>query len=103
MKILSLFLIPVFAVITTTSYAKNIKYVDINQRVNQSQIKSNSDESADPKYAAYLVDGTTSASKLAAQRSHTVAGKDERNFAIFSGITAILIVYFFSQFEFFDK
>lgn len=43
------------------------------------------------------MDGFTSASKLAAQRSHTVAGKDERNFAVFTGITVILIVMFFAQ------
>jgi hypothetical protein len=103
MKNLTSFLIPVFAVIMNVAYAKSIKDTDISQRVSHVQIKSNKGKSEDAKYAAYLVDGTTSASKLAAQRSHTVAGKDERNFAIFTGITAVLIVYFFTQFKFFDK
>ena len=102
MKVRSLFLIVVFAVITNMAYAKDTAAVSANTQIAQARIKSKS-ESEDAKYAAYSVDGITSASKLAAQRSHTVAGKDERNFAIFTGITAILIVYFFSQFEFFDK
>lgn len=103
MKILHLLLIPVFAVITTCAYAKNIKDASAIHQVSKNQIKSKNAESEDVKYAAYLIDGTASASKLAAQRSHTVAGKDERNFSIFTGITVILMVYFFSQFEFFDK
>jgi hypothetical protein len=49
------------------------------------------------KYAGYSMDGWTSASKLAAQHSHTVAGNDERNFAVFSGVVAILMVVFVSQ------
>ncbi|MBK8815766.1 MAG: hypothetical protein IPN42_09795 [Methylococcaceae bacterium] len=65
--------------------------------------KTNAEIDYDDKYRAYSMDGVTSASKLAAQRSHTVAGKDERNFAIFTSITVVLIIYFFSQFEFFDK
>jgi hypothetical protein len=55
------------------------------------------------KYDGYSIDGFATASKLAAQRSHTVAGKDERNFAVFTGITVALIIYFFSQFNFFDR
>ena len=49
------------------------------------------------KYAGYSMDGVTSASKLAAQRSHTVAGEDERNFAVFTGIVVISIVIFVAQ------
>ena len=103
MKILHLLLIPVFAVIMTFAYASNYDEVGANPQIVKTQIKSKNAESEDVKYAAYLIDGTASASKLAAQRSHTVAGKDERNFSIFTGITVILMVYFFSQFEFFDK
>lgn len=55
------------------------------------------------KYEGYSIDGFATASKLAAQRSHTVAGKDERNFAVFTGITVVLIIYFFTQFNFFDR
>ncbi len=66
-------------------------------------VKTNAEIDYDDKYRVYSMDGVTSASKLAAQRSHTVAGKDERNFAIFSAISVFLIIYFFSQFEFFDK
>ncbi len=69
----------------------------------QGQAAVKNDDGQDPKYAGYTIDGFATASQLAAQRSHTVAGKDERNFAIFTGITAILIVYFFTQFTFFDK
>jgi hypothetical protein len=65
--------------------------------------KINAEIDYEDKYRAYSMDGVTSASKLAAQRSHTVAGKDERNFAIFTAISVVLIIYFFSQFEFFDK
>lgn len=101
MKAIRFSLIVAFAVMTIT-YAKDGNAVSKNQLNKQAQFKSRN-ESEDAKYAAYSVDGITSASKLAAQRSHTVAGKDERNFAIFTGITVILIVYFFSQFEFFDK
>ena len=49
------------------------------------------------KYPGYSMDGVTSASKLAAQRSHTVAGEDERNFAIFTGVVMISIVVFVTQ------
>lgn len=52
------------------------------------------------KYLGYSVDGRTSPSVLAAQRSHTVAGRDERNFAVFTGIAAILIIYFLIQIVF---
>lgn len=55
------------------------------------------------KYAGYSMDGVTSASKLAAQRSHTVAGEDERNFAIFTGIVVVLIVVGFTQIVFNKK
>lgn len=61
------------------------------------------DRDYDDKYAGYSMDGVASASQLAAQRSHTVSGKDERNFAIFTGITVVLIIFFFTQFKFFDK
>ena len=66
----------------------------------QIQSKSKTNELPNTKYLGYSVDGITSASKLAAQRSHTVAGKDERNFAIFTGIVVILIIFFLSQIEF---
>jgi hypothetical protein len=69
----------------------------------QTESKAKSNEPVNTKYLGYSVDGRTSASVLAAQRSHTVAGKDERNFAIFTGIVVILIVIFFSQFEFYDS
>lgn len=55
------------------------------------------------KYEGYEIDAFTTASKLAAQRSHTVAGEDERNFEIFTGITVVIIVYFLTQFDFFDR
>lgn len=55
------------------------------------------------KYAGYTIDGVASASQLAAQRSHTVAGEDERNFAVFTGIVVVLIVIGFSQIVFNKK
>lgn len=60
-------------------------------------IKYKSKEQTNNKYAGYEVDAFSSASKLAAQRSHTPAGEDERNFAVFTGIVVILIVVFLSQ------
>jgi len=102
MKAPSLFFIAIFAIITNLAYAKDVTSVIRNTTVAPLQMQSKS-ISQDYPYAAYKADGFTSASKLAAQRSHTVAGKDERNFAIFSGITVILMVYFFSQFDFFDE
>lgn len=53
--------------------------------------------------SAYPVDGRTSASVLAAQRSHTVAGQDEARFAIFSGLAVIGLIVFFTQIMFGDK
>ncbi len=102
MKALSISLIVVFAVMTNLAYAKNANVVNGDPPIVETQFKSKN-ESEGSKYATYSVDGITSASKLAAQRSHTVAGKDERNFSIFTGITVIFMVYFFSQFGFFDK
>ena len=67
------------------------------------EAKIQKDNRVDPKYLGYTIDGVATASQLAAQRSHTVSGKDERNFAVFTGITVILIIYFFTQFKFFDK
>lgn len=55
------------------------------------------------KYAGYTIDGVASASKLAAQRSHTVAGEDERNFAVFTGIVVVVIVIGFTQIVFNKK
>jgi hypothetical protein len=69
----------------------------------QAVSKAKPNEPVDTKYLGYSVDGRTSASVLAAQRSHTVAGKDERNFAIFTGIVVILMIIFFSQIEFYNK
>jgi hypothetical protein len=74
-----------------------------NPSAAQTKTKAKSNEQADTKYLGYSVDGRTSASVLAAQRSHTVAAKDERNFAIFTGIVVVFIIVFFTQIEFFDK
>jgi hypothetical protein len=97
MKSLRLFLLVLLAVISNVTLARDTDVVGKKKQTESISI------SEDAKYAAYSVDGITSASKLAAQRSHTVAGKDERNFAIFTGITVIFMIYFFSQFDFFNK
>lgn len=68
---------------TEQSRVKEIKYKPKEQTTN--------------KYAGYEVDAFSSASKLAAQRSHTPAGEDERNFAVFTGIVVVLVVVFLSQ------
>ena len=56
-------------------------------------------ENAKPGYA---VDGRTSASVLAAKRSHEVAKEDEIGLSVFSGLFVIAIIGFFST-KFFDK
>ena len=48
----------------------------------------------------YDIDGSTSASKLAAQRSHSVSKSDETGLAIFLGVIVIgLIVFFLKPFS----
>lgn len=48
--------------------------------------------------SAYAVDGRTSASVLAAKRSHNVSEQDEYGLAIFSGLMVIGVIVFFTQF-----
>lgn len=50
-------------------------------------------DSGNDKYAAYQIDGFATPSKLAAQRSHTPAGEDERNFAVFTGVVVVVLVF----------
>lgn len=52
--------------------------------------------------AGYSVDGRTSASVLAAKRSHEVAKEDETGLAVYSGLFVIAIIGFFSA-KLFDK
>lgn len=61
-------------------------------------IEDKSKSSAREQYTGYTVDGRTSASVLAAQRSHSIAGKDETNFAIYSGATVICMILIFAHF-----
>lgn len=65
--------------------------------LNQTERKLQPHKVEGTKYSGYSADGRTSPSVLAAQRSHTPAGKDERNFSVFTGIAAILIIYFLIQ------
>lgn len=103
MKVIRLFLLILFLAVTGAAYSAGGNSNVTKVSASQNEAKAKADIDYDDKYLGYKMDGVTSASKLAAQRSHTVAGKDERNFAIFTAITAIFIIYFFSQFEFFDK
>ena|GEM_PF-1882567 len=48
-------------------------------------------------YTGYQVDGRTSASVLAAKRSHTVSKQDQNGLAIFSGIFVICLIVFFTR------
>ncbi len=48
-------------------------------------------------YSGYEVDGRTSASVLAAKRSHEVSNRDKNGLAIFSGIFVIGLIVFFTQ------
>jgi hypothetical protein len=48
-------------------------------------------------YTGYEVDGRTSASVLAAKRSHSVSKQDENGLAIFSGVFVIGLIVFFTQ------
>lgn len=50
----------------------------------------------------YSVDGRTSASVLAAKRSHEVAKEDKLGLSVFSGLFAIAIIGFFAK-QYFDK
>lgn len=65
-----------------------------------SETKYKTKEPKSSKYPGYTIDGYATASQLAAQRSHTPAGEDERNFAVFTGIVVILIVVFLTQIMF---
>lgn len=56
--------------------------------------KSAKDPNSKPGYS---VDGRTSASVLAAKRSHQVAKKDEIGLSVFSGLFAIAVIGFFSK------
>ncbi len=89
---LSMSALPVMAAANRTN-AQTVQVIGQDSDKNQKHIK----------YSGYSMDGVTSASKLAAQRSHTVAGQDERNFAIFTGVVVIMIVVFFSQIVFNKK
>jgi hypothetical protein len=48
-------------------------------------------------YSGYEVDGRTSASVLAAKRSHEVSKRDANGLAIFSGVFVICLIVFFTQ------
>lgn len=50
----------------------------------------------------YSVDGRTSASVLAAKRSHEVAREDEVGLSVFSGLFAIAVIGFFTH-QYFNK
>lgn len=50
----------------------------------------------------YSVDGRTSASVLAAKRSHEVAKEDEIGLSVFSGLFVIALIGFFAQ-KLFEK
>ncbi|MGD0959207.1 MAG: hypothetical protein ABSB19_05305 [Methylomonas sp.] len=45
----------------------------------------------------YEIDGRTSASVIAAKRSHTVADRDEKGLAIYSGIFVVGLIIFLTQ------
>jgi hypothetical protein len=49
----------------------------------------------DKQWDAYKVDGSSSASKLVAKRSHSVSEQDETGLAIFLGIIVIGVIVFF--------
>lgn len=59
-------------------------------------------ESSAAEKSGYSVDGRTSASVLAAKRSHQVAREDEIGLSVFSGLFAIAIIVFFSK-KYFDS
>lgn len=63
-------------------------------------VKYKTNEPENSKYPGYTIDGYATASQLAAQRSHTPAGEDERNFAVFTGITVVFVVFFLAQMVF---
>lgn len=50
----------------------------------------------------YAIDGRTSASVLAAKRSHQVSKDDEIGLTVFSGLIVIAVIGFFSQ-KLFEK
>ena len=102
MKIAGL-LLTVFLVYSSDCYAKANSPGKLDASVAQTQQKQINPKAEGAKYEAYTIDGFASASKLAAQRSHTVAGKDERNFAIFTGLVVIFIIIVFSKIQFLDK
>lgn len=103
MKVIRMFLMVVFLMSIGLDYSTARDSNVTNVSTTQQEPKPTSGKTGEDKYLGYSMDGVTSASKLAAQRSHTVAGKDERNFAVFTGITVIFIIFIFTQIKFFDK
>lgn len=47
------------------------------------------------QWNSYKVDGSSSASKLVAKRSHSVSKQDETGLAVFLGIIVIAVIVFF--------
>jgi hypothetical protein len=96
-------LLTVLFVFSIACHAKASSPEKLDTPVAQTQQNQINPKAEDTKYEGYTIDGFATASKLAAQRSHTVAGKDERDFAIFTGLVVIFIIIFFSKIQFFDK
>ncbi len=57
--------------------------------------RPNRQKQKQPEKYSYRADGTTSASKLVAKRSHSVSKNDETGLSIFLGVIVIGVIVFF--------
>lgn len=85
---------------TLTRGLKNLLVILlISHSLNGSAQSDTAKNGAAPKkaasYSGYTVDGRTSASVLAAKRSHSVSKEDETGLAVYSGLIAIGLIIFF--------
>ena len=92
--------LPLLAASQSASNSASPAGTEAKTQMREVGVAKNSGRSA--AYTGYEIDGRTSASVLAAKRSHEVSSRDKNGLAIFSGIFVIGLVVFFSQ-VFFKK
>lgn len=101
MKISSSFKIILAILLIIYPMAITARTNDLNSSnsANASESKSSNEVTTKQarKYSGYSVDGRTSASVLAAKRSHSASKQDEMGLAMFSGLIVIGLIVFFVQ------
>ncbi len=91
-KNLTMIILGLFILLTPTVYAQSLieaeKFISSEWLVFSAEGMAVEDSASKPDY----VDGTSSASKLRARRSHSVSGQDEAGLTIFLGIIVIAVI-----------